>query len=46
MNINTAVGMELLYPYVMLPQKSYYFFPVGENWKFVKKNAALEPIME
>jgi hypothetical protein len=38
--------MELLYSYGMWPQKSYYFFPVGENWKFVKENAALDAIME
>jgi hypothetical protein len=30
----------------MWPQKSYYFFLVGENWKFVKINAALYAIME
>jgi len=30
----------------MWPQKSYYFFPGGGYWKFVKKNAALDAIME
>jgi hypothetical protein len=33
-----TADMELLYSYGMWLQKSYYFFPAGKNWKFLKKN--------